>query len=150
MRIAAASDHAGLKLRLALQERLRSAGHHVIDLGPGEPAPVDYPDFAGLVTSAVLDGGADAGLLICQTGLGMSMAANRRRGIRAALCLYPLMARYARRHNDANILVLGAGLTAEFLAWEILETFLSEEFEGGRHLRRISRLDDPDGRPEST
>lgn len=150
MRIAAASDHAGLRLRLFLQERLRAAGHEVIDLGPCETGSVDYPDFAGLVTSAILDGGADAGLLICNTGIGMSMAANRRRGIRAALCLYPLMARFARRHNDANILVLGAGLTAEFLSWEILETFLSEPFEGGRHLRRTARLDDPDGRPEST
>ncbi len=150
MRIAAASDHAGLKLRLALQERLLSAGHEVLDLGPSGPGSVDYPDYAGLAADAVLSGRADAGLLICNTGLGMSMAANRRPGIRAALCLYPLMARFARRHNDANILVLGAGLTAEFLAWEILETFLSEEFEGGRHLRRISRLDDPGKSPEST
>lgn len=144
MRIAAASDHAGAPLRAALAARLRGAGHEVIDLGP-EPGSgsVDYPDFAGPVADALLGGRADLGLLICNTGLGMSMAANRRRGIRAALCLYPLMADYARRHNDANVLVLGAGLTAEFISWEILRTFLSGSFEGGRHARRTGKLDDP-------
>lgn len=148
MRIATASDHAGLVLRLALADRLRESGHGVLDLGPSEPGSVDYPGYAGLVTDAVLGGSAEMGLLICNTGLGMSMAANRRRGIRAALCLFPLMASYARRHNDANVLVLGAGLTAEFLAWEILETFLSGRFEGGRHQRRISGLDEPAGGAE--
>lgn len=141
MRVATASDHAGTGLRLTLAERLRAAGHEVLDLGPAGPGSVDYPDYAGPVADAVLVGSADLGLLICNTGIGMSIAANRRRGIRAALCLYPLMARFARRHNDANVLVLGAGLTGDFLAWEILEAFLAEGFEGGRHLRRIGKID---------
>ncbi|OQC69885.1 MAG: putative sugar phosphate isomerase YwlF [candidate division Hyd24-12 bacterium ADurb.Bin004] len=144
MRIAAASDHAGAALRADLVAGLREAGHDVLDFGP-EPgsSSVDYPDYAGPVADAVLGGRADLGLLICNTGLGMSMAANRRRGIRAALCLFPLMADYARRHNDANVLVLGAGLTGGFLAREILQAFISGGFEGGRHARRIGKLDDP-------
>lgn len=144
MRVAAASDHAGAPLRVALVARLREAGHEVTDFGPESGSgSVDYPDYAGPVADAVLGGSADLGLLICNTGLGMSMAANRRRGIRAALCLYPLMADFARRHNDANVLVLGAGLTGVFLAWETLQAFLSGGFEGGRHARRIGKLDEP-------
>ncbi len=146
MRVAIASDHAGSELRRTLVRWLAENGHVVLDLGPEESGSVDYPDYASRVVDAVKQSRALFGVLVCNTGLGMSMAANRHRGIRAALCLYPLMASYARRHNDANVLVLGAGLTPGFLATEILGTFLAGSFEGDRHQRRIDKLDArPDG-----
>lgn len=142
MIVALASDHAGFPLKENLAGWLRGLdGIEVLDLGTSSGDSVDYPDFAGLLCRALLDGRTDRGILVCNTGIGMSMAANRFRGIRAALCLFPEMARYARRHNDANVLVLGGGLTAPFLARETTEVFLREPFEGGRHSRRIGRLD---------
>lgn len=142
MTVALASDHAGFPLKEDLAGWLRGLdGIEVLDLGTGSRDSVDYPDFAGLLCRAMLDGRADRGILVCNTGIGMSIAANRYRGIRAALCLFPEMARYARRHNDANVLVLGGGLTAPFLARETAKVFLEEPFEGGRHSRRIGRLD---------
>ncbi len=140
MRVALASDHAGRPLREELAAWL-GEGQEVLDLGTGAPASVDYPVFAGELCRALLDGRADRGILVCNTGIGMSMAANRFRGIRAALCMNPTMAAYARRHNDANVLALGGGLTAPFLAREIVSVFLSEGFDGGRHARRTEELD---------
>jgi ribose 5-phosphate isomerase B len=145
MRVALASDHAGSALRALLTARLADTGHEAIDLGPPGREPVDYPDYARRVCAAVLDGSADRGVLICRTGIGMSMAANRCRGIRAALCLFPLMAEYARRHNDANVLAIGAGITADFLAAEILDVFLRTGFDGGRHAGRVAAIEPPDG-----
>jgi ribose 5-phosphate isomerase B len=142
MRIAIASDHAGFELKKDLSGWLAEEGHRVEDLGTDSSESVDYPDFAHRLCRFLSDGKADVGLLICNTGIGMSMTANRHRGIRAALCLFPLMARYARRHNDANVLALGAGLTSPFLAREIVGTFLSESFDGGRHARRTGKLDE--------
>jgi ribose 5-phosphate isomerase B len=140
--VAIASDHAGFPLKENLACWLRSLdGIEVLDLGTDSTDSVDYPDFAGLLCRALLDGRTDRGILICNTGIGMSIAANRFTGIRASLCLYPEMARCARRHNDANVLVLGGGLTAPFLARETVKVFLTELFEGGRHSRRIGRLD---------
>jgi len=141
MKIALASDHAGYALKKELVGRLESQGHQVTDLGPFSTESVDYPDYAGKLCEAVLEGLADRGILICNSGVGMSIAANRYRGIRAALCLFPRMAYYGRRHNNANVLVLGGGFTGTYLAFEIADVFLSEEFEGGRHLRRTDKFD---------
>lgn len=141
MRIALASDHAGFPLKDQLVRRLESQGHKLTDLGPFSTDSVDYPDYAKMLCRVILDGEAERGILICNSGIGMSIAANRYRGIRAALCLFPQMAFYSRRHNDANVLVLGGGFTAPFLAFEITEAFLNEEFEGGRHKRRTDKFD---------
>ena len=139
--IALASDHAGHPLREHLAGWLIETGNEVLDLGSRSADPVDYPDYAEILCKAVLEGRAGKGILVCGTGIGMSIAANRHRGIRAALCLYPRMAYYARHHNDANVLVLGGGLVGPKLACEITTTFLSEEFDGGRHGRRTGKLD---------
>lgn len=141
MKIALASDHAGFPLKEELSGSLGDMGHAVVDLGPFGTESVDYPDFAGKLCRSILSGEAERGILICNSGIGMSMAANRHRGIRAALCMFPEMAVYARRHNDANVLVLGGGYTAPFLASHIAEAFLFGEFEGGRHKRRTDKLD---------
>jgi ribose 5-phosphate isomerase B len=141
MKIALASDHAGYLLKEHLVSRLESLEHTVFNLGPFSTQPVDYPDYAENVCMSVLNGESERGILVCNTGIGMSIAANRFSGIRAALCLFPRMAFYARHHNNANVLVLGGGLTGLFLASEIADVFLCEEFEGGRHLRRTAKID---------
>ena len=141
MRILLASDHAGFPLKSHLAKTLQSTGHDLTDLGPFSTESVDYPDYAEELCRALLAGKGERGILVCNSGVGMSIAANRFRGIRAALCLYPVMARYARLHNDANVLVLGGGLTGPFLAKEITDVFLNESFEGGRHKRRTDKFD---------
>lgn len=141
MNIVLASDHAGFSLKEQLVSRLESQGHQIIDLGPFSRESVDYTDYAQAVCRAVIEGRAERGILVCNSGIGMSIAANRFKGIRAALCLFPKMAYYARRHNDANVLALGGGFTGFFLASEIVDVFLREEFEGGRHTRRIDKFD---------
>ncbi len=144
MKLVLASDHAGFPLKDKLVSRLESQGHRIIDLGPFSTESVDYTDYAKTPCRAAAGGDADRGILVCNSGVGMSMAANRFKGIRAALCLFPKMAYYARRHNDANVLALGGGFTGLFLASEIVDVFLSEEFEGGRHKRRIDKFDSED------
>lgn len=141
MRLALASDHAGYPLKNALAEKLFADGHAVTDLGTRGHESVDYPGFAHLLCRQVLEGRCERGILVCNSGIGMSIAANRHRGIRAALCLDVTSARYSRMHNDANVLVLAGGFTAAFHAWEIVSAFLSGEFQGGRHARRIAGLD---------
>jgi ribose 5-phosphate isomerase B len=141
MRVLLASDHAGYPLKQLMKVYLEKEGHQAADLGPDSTDSVDYPDYAGKLCRALLDGEAPRGILICNSGVGMSIAANRYRGVRAALCLFPEMALFARRHNDANVLVLGGGYTAPFLAERIAEVFLSEGFEGGRHKRRTDKFD---------
>ncbi|MCK5133196.1 MAG: ribose 5-phosphate isomerase B [Candidatus Sabulitectum sp.] len=141
MKIVLASDHAGFPLKEQLVTRLESQGHQIIDLGPFSTESVDYTDFAHALCHTVLDGKAEKGILVCNSGVGMSIAANRFKGIRAALCHFPRMAFYARRHNDANVLALGGGFTGLFLASEIVDVFLTEEFEGGRHKRRTDKFD---------
>lgn len=144
MKIVLASDHAGYPLKFKLVEWLKDEkglNLGIEDLGPFSADSVDYPDFAAALCRNLLDGSADLGILICNSGLGMSMTANRFRGIRAALCLFPRMAYYARHHNNANVLVLGGGITAFFQAREIVEVFLSEEFDAGRHSRRADKMD---------
>ncbi|WP_029460846.1 ribose 5-phosphate isomerase B [Solidesulfovibrio alcoholivorans] len=135
------SDHAGLNLKAALVAHLAAAGHKVVDLGPTEATSVDYPDFAKLVCRNVLDAPESAGILVCGTGIGMSIAANRIGGIRAALCVNEYLARMTRLHNDANVLCLGERVIGAGLAASIADVFLETGFEGGRHQRRVDLIE---------
>jgi ribose 5-phosphate isomerase B len=138
--VAVAADHGGYDLKCLLVEELSTLGLEVLDLGTNGPRSVDYPDFATAVTAAIRDGRAQRGLLICGTGIGMSIAANRHREIRAALCHDGLTARLARQHNDANVLVLGGRLLGPETARECVKVFFSTPFEGGRHARRVAKF----------
>jgi ribose 5-phosphate isomerase B len=141
--LAIASDHEGTSLRVELSEWLRESGRSVEDLGPEGLQEVDFPDYARLMARAVVDGEVARGILICETGLGMSMAANKLEGVRAALATDPLLAEYARLRYDANILCLGAQFTGGAMARRCVEVFLGTEFEptgGGRRRRHIDQL----------
>lgn len=138
--IAIASDHAGYELKTKLVRELESLGHSVLDLGTDGPESVDYPDFANVLAGAIRDGAAERGVLVCGTGVGISIAANRHPGIRAALCHDETSARLSREHNDANVLALGARLIGEAVARASLKTFLDTDFDGGRHLPRVAKL----------
>mgnify|MGYP001270403722 CR=1 FL=1 len=142
-RIAIASDHGGLALKEELKRFLADQQMDSIDLGTHAADSVDYPDFAHAVCEEILSCRADAGILVCGTGIGMSIAANRRRGIRAALCTDPYMARMSREHNDANVLCLGERVVGTGLALSIALAFLSSTFAGGRHSRRLAKIDPP-------
>ena len=142
-RLVAASDHAGLALRAEAVKAARARGLEVEDLGPFSADSVDYPDFAVRVGEAVAAGRARFGVLVCGTGIGMSMAANKVPGVRAALCHTEFEARMARAHNDANVLCLGERVTGPGLAAAIVEVFLTTPFEGGRHARRVGKIDGP-------
>ena len=142
LRIALGSDHAGFDLKQFVREHLSARGVEVMDLGTDSTLSVDYPDYAKKVCEAVLDGSADRGVLLCATGIGMSMMANRFRGIRAALCHDHFTTVAARRHNDANVLVLGGRILGTDLAREIVDTWLETPFEGDRHERRIKKFDE--------
>ena len=145
MRIAIGADHAGWILKDHLRARLIEAGHEVRDFGARSAESVDYPDYAALVARAVADGDAERGILVCGSGIGMAIAANRRRGVRAAACVELYSARLSRQHNDANVLALGSRIVAPPLAEAIVDLFLATPFEGGRHARRVAKLD---GEPE--
>lgn len=134
------SDHAGVALKALLAEHLRGRGIEVRDLGPDTTASVDYPDYAKAVCAEVLARQVP-GVLICGTGLGMSMAANRMPGIRAAVCALDFQAVMSRRHNNANVLCLGERITGPGMAAHILDIFLDTEFEGGRHSPRIDKIE---------
>ncbi len=136
-----ATDHGGVRLRDHLLERMREWGLTVENLGTDSEESVDYPDFAAKVAQGVAEGLYATGVLVCGTGLGMSMMANRFRGVRAAVCTSGYMARMTRAHNDANILCLGERVLGFGEAEDILQTFLLTGFEGGRHQRRIGKLD---------
>jgi ribose 5-phosphate isomerase B len=138
--IAIGSDHAGLPLKSALKAALEAAGHAVLDFGTESPASVDYPDFAHAACAAVEDGRARFGILVCGSGIGMAITANRHAGIRAAVLHDTTEARLTRAHNDANVACFGARLTGEELALDALKTFLATEFEGGRHQRRLDKI----------
>ncbi|WP_041077894.1 ribose 5-phosphate isomerase B [Thermotoga caldifontis] len=141
MRIAIGCDHAGFRLKEAIKAYLVSKGFKVLDEGTYSEEAVDYPDLAKKVVRDIKENQADFGILICGTGIGMSISANRVKGIRAALCLFPEMAKLARAHNDANVLVLpGRFLGAELAQW-IVDAFLSTKFEGGRHSNRIEKIE---------
>ncbi len=140
MKISIGSDHAGFELKEHVKKYLESKGIEVVDEGTYSPDSVDYPVFAGKVAKDLQNKIVDYGILICGTGLGMSITANKFKNIYAALCLYPTMAKYARMHNNANILVMAGRLMGPTLAEETVDTFLSTSFEGGRHQRRIDEI----------
>lgn len=138
--IAIAGDHAGVAMKGVVKKELEDLGYDVLDLGTNGPESVDYPDFANALVGVLHDGKAERGVLVCGTGIGVSIAANRHREIRAALCHDAVTARLARQHNDANVLVLGARITGEEVAKDCVRVFMSTEFEGGRHARRVAKL----------
>jgi ribose 5-phosphate isomerase B len=140
VKMVAASDHAGLGLRAEAIKAARAHGVEVEDLGPFTAESVDYPDLAVRVGEALAAGRAAFGLLVCGTGIGMSIAANKLPGVRAALCRSEFEARMARAHNDANVLCLGERVTGVGLGTAIVEAFLATPFEGGRHARRVEKL----------
>jgi len=140
MKIAIASDHAGFEIKEYLKEALRREGHDIADFGPQVKRSVDYPDYALQVARAVSSGGYSRGILICGTGLGMSIAANKVKGVRAAVCNTPELCRIAREHNDANILTMGGWIVAKELAHQIATVFLETPFLRGRHLRRVNKI----------
>jgi ribose 5-phosphate isomerase B len=140
MRVAAGSDHAGLELKQLLSEHLVSLGHEVVDLGTYSKEPVDYPDFGAAVGRNVVSGESDFGVCVCGTGIGIAIAANKVRGVRAAVVHDVTSARLARAHNNANVICFGARLVGPEEATDSLEMFLRSEFAGGRHLRRIEKI----------
>ncbi|KPK46511.1 MAG: ribose 5-phosphate isomerase [Dehalococcoidia bacterium SM23_28_2] len=140
MRIAIGNDHRGFALKETLKELLGALGHEWVDFGCQGEEPVDYPDIARPLAEAVAAGEYERGILICGNGIGMSIAANKVKGIRAALCDDIFAARLARRHNDANVLCMGAWRIGVGLAEEIVRVFLSEDFDGGRHARRLDKV----------
>ena len=140
MRVAIGSDHAGFALKAHLSETLISLGHDVDDLGTHNEEPVDYPPICAAVGRAVVKGEADRGIVLGGSGQGEQIAANKVRGVRAALCNDLYTARMSREHNDANVLSIGARIVASYLADEILTLWLTTPFEGGRHERRIAQI----------
>jgi ribose 5-phosphate isomerase B len=138
--IAIASDHAGVDLKSILKEDLAALGFEVLDLGTQDEQSVDYPDMADALANAIDGQQASRGVAICGSGIGISMAANRHRHIRAALCHDALSAKLAREHNDANVLAMGARLIGTETARDCLRTFLNTPFEGGRHQRRVDKM----------
>jgi ribose 5-phosphate isomerase B len=146
MRIAVGSDHAGYEpppplYKPELIAHIKALGHEVIDCGTDSSDPVDYPDFANAVCERILNGEADFGVLVCGTGVGVAIAANRHKGIRAAVCLTPEMAKVTREHNDANIVTMGRRLVSLPVCMEIIDTFLSTPFSGQeRHARRVAKM----------
>jgi ribose 5-phosphate isomerase B len=135
-----ASDHAGYELKNLLAERLKKQGIEVYDAGTYSAESVDYPDYAEKACLKIVEGVADFGILVCGTGIGMSIAANKIRGIRAAVCTSTFEAVMARRHNNANVLCLGSRVIGDEHAYFVALSFLAEEFEGGRHQRRIDKI----------
>ena len=140
MRIALAADHAGYLLKDELVAWLREAGHEVTDLGTNGPESVDYPQFGERLANAISSGGADRGIAICGSGIGISIAVNRNPACRCARVDEPLSAALSREHNDANVLALGARLIGGDMAKDIVLAFLNTEFAGGRHQRRVDQL----------
>ena len=143
MKIAAGADHAGYAVKQAVVRHLRSQCHEVADVGTdSSETSVDYPTYAHRVAALVAAGAAERGLLVCGTGLGVCMAANRHRGVRAAVCITPHLAEMSRRHNDANVLCLGGRLLSEDEAWAITEVWMTTPFEAGRHRHRVELIDE--------
>ncbi|HHY12797.1 MAG TPA: ribose 5-phosphate isomerase B [Firmicutes bacterium] len=140
MKIAIGSDHAGYRLKGEVAALAKKLGNQVLDLGTHSEESVDYPDFAVKVAQAVSRGEAGLGILVCGTGLGMAIAANKVRGIRAVTCGDTFSARASREHNNANVLCIGARVTGGGLALDIVRIWLESEFQGGRHQRRVSKI----------
>ena len=138
--IAVASDHAGFDLKEILKRDLQQAGHEVLDLGTNSTASVDYPDYGAAMADAIASGKAERGVLVCGTGIGISIAANRNPKVRAALVHDVTSARFSREHNDANVVAFGARVIGSETAREALKVFLATQFEGGRHAARVAKL----------
>lgn len=139
-KIAIASDHAGYDLKVQLKPELEKLGFEVLDLGTDGPASVDYPDFALKMAEVLQTGTVTRGVLVCGSGIGISMAANRHKHVRAALCHDHLTAKLSRQHNNANVLCLGGRTTGPDVAKDCLRVFLETEFEGGRHQNRVAKF----------
>lgn len=140
MMLAIGSDHGGLELKEAVKKVLASRGIHVNDFGTGNSDSVDYPDFAEKVAGAVSSGSDELGILVCGTGIGMSIVANKFPGVRAALATDEFMAQMAKEHNNANILVLGGRVLDEEMAIKMVNVWLDSDYEGGRHQRRLDKI----------
>ena len=141
MKIAIGCDHGALDLKNALIAYLESKNYEVVNFGTDTPDSCDYPDYAGAAAKAVADGRCDRGIVLCTTGIGASIAANKVKGIRCALLSDPVSARLTREHNDTNVMALGAGIVGKLLAFEIVDIWLGTEFSGGeRHARRIAKM----------
>lgn len=146
MDIALASDHRGYQLKEVIKAYLTEKGHRVEDVGTHSEERADYPLYGEKAALLVAADKAARGIVVCGSGIGISIAANKVRGVRAALCSEPLSASLCRRHNDANVLALGASLIGEAMALEIVETFLETDFDGGRHAERIAQIDAIEGK----
>jgi len=140
MRIAIGNDHGAVDLKKHLVGYLEGKGYEVVNFGTDETASTDYPIYAARVAKAVVSGECDRGVLICGTGLGISMAANKIEGVRCAVCSEPVSTRLARQHNDANIVAMGARIIGNVMAEAIVDTFLTTDFEGGRHQKRVDMI----------
>jgi len=140
MKISMACDHGGFNLKEDVKNWLTEQGHEVTDCGCYDLTSCDYPDFGEAAARAVADGKCEKGIVICTTGIGISISANKVKGIRCALCSEPWSAEMTRRHNDANVLAMGAGVVGPLMARQIVTAFLSTDFEGGRHQRRVDKL----------
>ncbi len=138
--IGLASDHAGFALKEKVKQHLVESGYQVLDFGTEGTERVDYPDFGRACAAAVAENRCSAGVVICGTGIGMSIVANKVRGVRAALCHSVTEARLARQHNNANVLALGGRILGETVAFDIVDTWLNTEYEGGRHQRRLDKI----------
>ena len=142
MKIALGCDHGGYELKEKVKSHLEKKGYEVLDLGCHSTESVNYPVYGKAVGETVAKKEADYGIVICGTGIGISIAANKVKGVRAALCMNTTMARLTREHNDANILAFGARMVGDVLALEMVDTFLTTAFEGGRHVARVEMLED--------
>ena len=140
MKISVASDHAGYQLKAAVKAHLTAAGHEVVDFGTDSTESTDYPDYAAPAARAVASDEVEKGVLVCGSGQGMVMTANKVRGVRAALAWLPEVARLSRQHNDSNVLALPARFTSIDAALEIVDAWLDAEFEGGRHVARVEKM----------
>jgi len=140
MKVAIASDHRGVRVKSQILSQAKELGHVGIDFGPEENKSVDYPDYAFKVSQAVASGEVDRGILICGTGMGMCIAANKIAGVRAVTCHDDVTAEYSRRHNNANVMCLSADMLGDRLLGRIVEIWLRTEFEGGRHQRRLEKI----------
>ena len=140
MKIAIGNDHAALELKNHIVDYLVKEGHEVVNFGTDTPASTDYPIYGARVAHAVANGECERGVVICGTGIGISISANKVKGIRCALCSVPVSAKLTRQHNDANVLSMGARIIGPAMAEEIVHTFLTTEFEGGRHSRRVDLI----------
>ena len=142
MKLVVGSDHAAYELKEAIKEKLISEGHEVIDVGCDSTESVDYPKYGHAVGRAVASGEAERGIAVCGSGIGISIACNKVPGIRAALCTSVEMAEMCRRHNNANVVCMGARMIPQELAFDIIDTWMTTDFEAGKHLRRINEIED--------